>query len=239
MKPIGFTIIVSLVLPFLVSAQDSTTSAKIDTMLIYQRAMMEMQKKTLEEVQYDEPLAHKWAGIELDLAYLLFSSAGDYLTVPATFSLFNVNRSAEVAFPIFYQHGAKHENGGSASGGYDVPLTLFNLDATYRQFIGKHQDGLYFSVGTRYTYIKGVGGGGIDLGIASINFGGGTPITVSKIGAYFGIGYRDFTKSGFYWGTSLIVGRYFSNDTRDVQEVTLDDSRTILDIELLKFGFAF
>jgi hypothetical protein len=59
------------------------------------------------------------------------------------------------------------------------------------------------------------------------------------VGAYFGIGYRYFTKSGFYWGTSLIYGRYFSAGDRDIQEVILDDSKTIFDFEFLKFGFAF
>ncbi len=223
----------------LVVAQDTTANAKIDTMLIYQRAMMEMQKKTLEEVQYDEPLKDKILGIELDPAYMLLSSAGDYFTLPATISFFNVSRKAELAFPIFYRGGTSHVDGGASGGGYDVPLTLLNIDATWRQFIGKHQDGLYFSGGLRYTYMKGITGNGIDLGIVSLGFGGGTPITVSKIGMHFGLGYRVFMKSGFYWGASLVIGRYFSNDTRDVREVTLDDSKTIFDIELLKFGYAF
>jgi hypothetical protein len=219
--------------------QDSTANAKIDTMLIYQRAMMDMQKKTLDAVQYDEPLADKTMGIELDPAYILYSSAGDYLTIPGTISFFNVSRRAELAFPFFYKNGTSHGNNGASGSNYDIPLTLLNIDATWRQFIGKHQDGLYFSGGLRYTYIKGVGGNGVDLGIFSINFGRGVPLTVSKIGAHFGLGYRVFTKSGFYWGTSLIIGRYFSNDTRDVQDVTLDDSKLIFDMELLKFGFAF
>lgn len=219
--------------------QDTTTGAKVDTILINQRAMMEMQKKTLEAVQYDEPLENKTMGIELDPAYLLYSTAGDFFTVPATVSFFNVSRKAELAFPIFYQSGTRRENGGAGSGGYDVPLTLFNLDATWRQFIGKHQNGLYFSGGLRYTYIKGITGNGVDLGIISIGFGGGTPVTVSKVGMHFGLGYRVFAKSGFYWGVSLVFGRYFSNDTRDVREVALDDSKVIFDVELLKFGYAF
>jgi hypothetical protein len=87
----------------------------------------------------------------------------------------------------------------------------------------------------RYTYIKGIEG--IDVFI--FNVAGGPEITVSKIGAHFGIGYRYFTASGFYWGTNLIFGRYFSNNSQDVKEVVLDDSKLILDFELLKFGIAF
>ena len=238
MKIPALILCIAIAVPVLADAQDSTTGAKIDTILIYQRAMLEMQKKTLEEVQYEEPLANKSAGIEMDLAYMLYSTGRDYFTLPGTISLFNVKRTVEVAFPIFYQHGTKHVDGGSVSGGYDVPLTLLDVDAIWRQFIGKHQDGLYFSGGLRYTYIKGVEGGGIDF--LGISLGpGGPAITVNKIGAHFGIGYRVFTKSGFYWGASVVFGRYFSDDTRDVQEVTLDDTKTIFDVEILKFGFAF
>jgi hypothetical protein len=167
---------------------------------------------------------------------LLVSSGQDYLTVSGTFSLFNVSRSAELAFPIFYQQGTKKNTDSFNSTSYNIPLTLLNLDATYRQFLGQHQDGFYFSAGVRYTYIKGIEGA--DFIIFSIN-SGGPEITTSKVGAYFGIGYRYFTKSGFYWGTSVIYGRYFSDDTRDIQEVLFDDSKTIIDFEILKFGFAF
>jgi hypothetical protein len=55
----------------------------------------------------------------------------------------------------------------------------------------------------------------------------------------FGIGYRYFSTSGFYWGTSIVYGAYFSADERTIQGVTLDDTKTILDLEILKFGFAF
>jgi hypothetical protein len=236
MKILSLVISIALFIPYLATAQDSTVSAKIDTVLLYQRAEMELQKKIYEEVRYEEPLANKHAGIELNLARLLVSSGQDYPTISGTFSLFNINRSAEVAFPVFYQNGTKRESGSFGGTGYDVPLTLLNVDATYRQFIGKHQDGLYFSAGTRYTYIKGVPGA--DFLFFSISTGEGT-VKVSKVGAYFGIGYRYFTKSGFYWGTSLIYGRYFSGGDRDIQEVILDDSKTIFDFEFLKFGFAF
>jgi len=236
MKYFAFLLLTLFIVSFHVVAQDSTSAAKIDTLLIYQRALMEAQQKIYNEIHYVEPLANKTAGIELNLARLLVSSGQDYFTFSGTFSLFNVNRSAELAFPIFYQNGTKRNTDSFNSGSYDVPLTLLNLDATYRQFLGRHQDGFYFSAGARYTYIKGIEGA--DFIIFSVNTGG-HEITTSKVGAYFGIGYRYFTQSGFYWGTSVIYGRYFSDDNRDIQEVLFDDSKTIIDFEILKFGFAF
>jgi hypothetical protein len=236
MKSFVLFLLALFIVSFPAIAQDSTSAAKIDTMLIYQKAMLEAQQKIYSEIHYVEPLANKTAGIELNLARLLVSSGQDYLTVSGTFSLFNVSRSAELAFPIFYQQGTKKNTNSFNGTSYDIPLTLLNLDATYRQFLGQHQDGFYFSAGVRYTYIKGIEGA--DFIIFSFN-NGGSEITTSKVGAYFGIGYRYFTKSGFYWGTNVIYGRYFSDDTRDIQEVLFDDSKTIIDIEILKFGFAF
>ncbi len=217
------------------SAQDTTTAAKIDTVLLNQKAMMEMQQKIYTEVQYVPPLANKWAGIELNLARLLVSSGQDYLTVSGTVSFFAITRSGEIAFPFFYQSGSRTKTETFSSTKYEVPLTLLNLDATYRHFLGGHQDGFYFSAGTRYTYIKGIEGA--DFIIFSFNQGG-PEVSTSKVGAYFGAGYRYFTQSGFYWGVSVIYGRYFGGE-RDYQEVLLDDGKTIIDIELLKFGFAF
>jgi hypothetical protein len=169
MKSFTVLLLTLFIVSFPAIAQDSTASAKIDTMLIYQKAMMEAQKQIYNEIHYVEPLANKTAGIELNLARLLVSSGQDYLTVSGTFSLFNVSRSAELAFPVFYQNGTKKNTDSFNGSSYDVPLTLLNLDATYRQFLGQHQDGFYFSVGTRYTYIKGIEGA--DLFLFSFNTG--------------------------------------------------------------------
>lgn len=217
-------------------AQDSTVVSKLDTVLQNQQKMMEMQERIYKEVAYDEPLADKCAGIELNVARLLVSSGEDYFTLSGTVSFFSVSRSAELAFPVFYQNGSKRETETFGSSTYDVPLTLLNVDATYRQFLGKHQDGFYFSVGTRYTYIHGIQG--TDYFLFTVN-AEGPETTTRKLGAYFGLGYRYFTKSGFYWGASIVYGRYFSKNNVDIREVTFDDSKNIIDIEFLKFGFAF
>ncbi len=215
-------------------AQDSTSNAKIDSILIYQKKMSSQQDKIFNEVvQYKEPLENKIFGVEFNPAYLLVSASRSYVVLSGGFSFFSIDRKAEIACPFFYQSGTSEESGGHT-------LTLWNQDIIYRRFLGQHQDGFYIAGGLRYTHIRGELGNGSD--ILGIDFGSSEPtsiITTDKLGAMFGIGYRYFSSSGFYWGTSIVYGAYFSADKRDIKEVVLDDSKTILDFEILKFGFAF
>ena len=235
MKSLATLILTLLAVSSFALAQDSTAAAKIDTLLINQKALLELQQQMYKEAHYVSPLANKKIGIELNLARLLVSTGQDYVTLSGTFSLFATTRAGEIAFPFFYQSGTSRKRDAFNDGEYDVPLTLINLDATYRHFLGKHQDGFYFSAGTRYTYIKGLEGE--DFIIFSVSQGG-QESSIHKVGAYFGLGYRYFTDSGFYWGVSVIYGRYFGGE-REYQEVLLDDGKMIIDMELLKFGFAF
>ncbi len=235
MKPILTLALAAILCSVSAIAQDTTLTSKIDTVLQNQRTMLQMQQQILGAVEPPPPLAGKTVGIELNLARLLVSTVSDYFTLSGTFSLFSVLRSGEIAFPFFYQSGTGKRKDSFNGTQFEVPLTLLNLDVTYRHFLGKYQDGFYFSVGARYTYIKGVEGA--DLFVFTMNQGGPESST-QRLGAYFGIGYRYFTQSGFYWGTSLIYGRYFGGD-RDYQDVLWDDGKIILDVELLKFGYAF
>ncbi len=230
MKSVYSLIVMLVAIASVVVAQDTTATAKFDTLLVHQ-----MKQKILEKNQYVPPLTNKWAGIELDLARILVSTGQDYFTFPGTFSLFDVTRLAEIAFPFFIKSGTSRKREGFDGTEYDVPLTLINLDATYRHFLGKYQEGFYFSVGMRYTYIKGLEGDDFIFFPANRNT---SHSSTHKFGVYFGVGYRYFTESGFYWGVSLIYGRYFGGE-RDYQEVLLDDKGTIIDVEILKFGFAF
>jgi hypothetical protein len=227
MKSAMILMLTFVLLPLITKAQDTTSNSKIDTILSNSKKILDLQQKTYNEVA-QEPLANKHFGIELSPASLLVASANDILLLSGGFSLFAVDRHAEIAFPFFYQSGAgKKEN---------YPLTLLTLDAAYRRFLGRHQDGFYLSAGTRYTYIKG------EEGTTFLLFTLDTPgatITTSKMGLYFGIGYRYFSVSGLYWGTSISYGRYFSNDERDIKGVTFDDTKILLDVEILKFGISF
>jgi len=236
MKTIIALGIITVSLPLFALAQDSTANAKLDTVIQYQKQMAEQQNKIYEEVaQYKEPLENKKFGIEFNPAYLLVSSARSYLVVSSGFSLFDADRKAEIAFPLFFQDGT-----GEDIGGYRPSLTLWNQDVIYRRFLGQHQDGFYLSGGLRFTHIRGEAENGISIfGVSVYSEGAAPKITTDKFGMMFGIGYRYFSYSGFYWGTSIVVGRYFSNDERAIKGVSSDDSKLIFDIELLKFGFAF
>ena len=235
MKTIACVIIISIVLISPTFAQDTTSAAKIDTVLFLQKALMDLQKKIYNEVEYVAPLANKSVGVEFNLARILATAGRDYPSISGTFSLFAVTRSGELAFPYYYQHGTTKQHELFGSGSYDVPVTLVNLDATYRHFLGKHQAGIYFSGGVRYTYINGIEGP--DFIIFSVKQSGAES-SANRFGAYFGVGYLYFTKSGFYWGTSFIFGRFFGGE-KHYQEVILDDGPYIIDMEFLKFGYAF
>jgi hypothetical protein len=227
MKPATILLALLVLLPLITEAQDTTSNSKIDTILSNSKKMLDLQQRTYNEIA-QEPLVNKHFGIEFNPASLLVESTDNFLVLSGGFSLFAVDRSAEIAFPFFYQDGtAKKDN---------YSLTLLNFDAAYRRFLGRHQDGFYLSVGTRYTYIRGEEGSTLFLFTSNTP---GPTITTSKIGLYFGIGYRYFSESGLYWGFSISYGRYFSNDERDIKGVTLDDSKILFDIELLKFGISF
>jgi hypothetical protein len=233
MKIIISGFVLGVILSTAALAQDSTNNAKLDSVLLYQKRMSEQQEKIYDEVvEGKEPLSNKKFGIELNPAYLLVSASRSYMVLSGAVSLFDVDRNAEIAFPIFYQSGVDKE-----SGSYD--LTLWNQDFLYRRFLGKHQDGFYIEGGFRYTHMKGELENGFSL--FGISFGSSPApiVTTDKLGAMFGIGYRYFSESGIYWGTSIVYGAYFSGDERDLKGVSLDDTKTILDFEILKFGIAF
>ncbi|HVN49708.1 MAG TPA: hypothetical protein VMU30_12915 [Bacteroidota bacterium] len=232
MKTIAFFYIGLCLLSFTLKAQDSTNNAKLDTLLFYQKKISTQQENIYNEVvRYREPLENKKYGVEFNPAYFLVSCANSYTVFSGGFSFFDVDRHAEIACPIFYQSGT---NKGAH------PLTLWNQDIDYRKFLGQHQDGFYIEGGVRFTHIKGEAGGDLSLlGLSLFPSSSAPMITTDKLGAKFGIGYRYFSSSGFYWGISLVYGAYFSADERTIQGVTFDDTKTILDIEILKFGYAF
>ena len=220
MKIIWCCCAILFILSGIAKGQDSTRNAKIDTLLLYQKKMSIEQEKIYDEiVRYKEPLANKKYGIEIDPAYLLASSARSYFVLTGGFSFFDVDRHAEIACPFFYQRGTIDNSGSSK-------FTAWDQDLLYRNFLGLHQDGFYLQGGLRFTHLSG------DAETSS-------PITIDKLGAIFGIGYRYFSTSGLYWGTSIVYGAYFSGDETTIEATTTDDSKTIIDIEILKFGYAF
>jgi hypothetical protein len=233
MKAIIYYIPAFFFISFIANAQDSTSNAKIDTVILYQKKTLDRQEKIYDEVvRYKEPLENKKYGIEFNPAYFLVSSSRSYVVLSAGVSFFSIDRNAEIACPIFYQSGSNEKSGGRA-------VTLWNQDIIYRRFLGQHQDGFFLEGGLRYTHIKGELENGFSLFGVSIWSTTAPIITTDKVGAMFGIGYRYFSTSGFFWGTSIKYGAYFSGDERDIKEVFMDDTKTIVDFEILKFGIAF
>lgn len=215
-----FLLAVALFVPMIVSAQvkDSLTdSAKLDS--IYS-----LQKKIYTEVK-NEPLAHKTLGVEVNIVRLLLME--ESFTFSGSFSLFNLNRHAEIAFPVYYQNPKN-----------PADLTEFTLDCHYRYFLGRYQNGFYLSAFTRYAYLDGTLGDDELFESPSP----GIKDTEHKLGVGVGLGYRIFSYRGLYWGASLSFGRYFigKNNRFAGNFLSLDDDESyILDVELLKFGFAF
>lgn len=225
MKRGNWFLIPALLAAVLVSgrAQIDSTQTKLDTLVAGQRQIIAMQEKIYAEV-YDEPLANKSWGIEFNPAYLLIQGSDDALGLSTGLMLFSIDRKAEIAFPVYYYNKTEKD-----------PLTHLNVDAIYRRFLGKHQDGFYISVGFRYTYLKGED----DFILSIFGLGSGKTVTQEKFGAHFGIGYRYYSNSGLFWGTSLYAGRYFSNQENDIARVGTDDTKRLFDFEILKFGVAF
>jgi hypothetical protein len=211
---------VAAFLPLLLTAQVKdtlSTAAKIDSIYYLQKKMYSESKNT--------PLMNKKYGVELNLIRLLLTE--DATTLSGSFSLFNVNRNAEISFPFYYQNPKK-----------SIDLTEFTLDCHFRYFLGNTQNGFYLSAFTRYAILHGTLGEDYIINTQS----GDKKDTEHKLGIGFGIGYRIFSYSGLYWGTSLSIGRYFvgKNNKFSGSIFTFeDDDEYIFDMELLKFGWAF
>ena len=212
-------LIILLVFIFGVQGQGQDVSEKVDSVLINQNIMMETQSKILSEVKYIDNLAGKKYGVELNLVNLLLSSANDALSISGTFSLFNIDRNAEIAFPFYYDTSEKTDR------------KIIQFDGHYRRFLGEHQNGFYISVGTRFSQLTGPKKGDWFWDVEE------EIITENKMGIAFGIGYRKFGRNGLYWGTSLIGGRYFADES-ELSGFFFGNGNSIIDVELLKFGIA-
>jgi hypothetical protein len=208
-------------------AQEDSNTAKIDSILYYQKRINDLQTKVYDETaRYKEPLAGRSFGIEFNPSLFVISAANSFTALSGGVSLFNIDRRAEIIFPFSAQFGTSNRT---------IPLTVFSQDAVYRRFLGQHQDGFYLSTGLRYTYLSGNAS-------SSVLFG--DPLgreTRQQIGLMFGIGYRYFSYSGFYWGVGIMTGSYFGPRRETYIDGTwpFTSEKLIFDIELLKFGFAF
>jgi hypothetical protein len=169
----------------------------------------------------ESPLGNRSWGVEINPARLLFISEG--LDISGTVSNFSLNRSAELSVPFVYTDG----NG-------DSPYTILTVGAHYRHFLGGRQRGFYLGGLARYQYAEY---------LSQPLFAEPREKMLSRAGIAFEIGYRIFSRSGIYWGCSLAAGRYMvggevgESEWPNVGALWFKD--LILDVELLKLGFAF
>lgn len=209
---------VSLSISAHAQVDDESTSAKVDSIYALQQKMYDENK--------NNPLFGKNYGIEVNPVRLLFIT--DSFTFSGGFSLFDVDRGAEIAFPVFLQIPDDSDY-----------LSEFTLDAHYRYFMGNTQNGFYLSTFARYAYLEGVLGDVVffDEEITSNERG-----SEHKLGIGFGLGWRKFSYRGLYWGTSFSVGRYLIGENEKFASNLLDidnDNEIIVNFEFLKFGWAF
>ena len=202
----------------------SQEAAKTDTLLSNQKVIIQNQEKMMGEILYDDPLAGKRFGVELNPVYFLASSAGEEgFILTGGVSLFSVSDKAEIAFPFYYAQGSDD-------------LSILSVDCHYRNFLGKHRKGFYISSGLRFTSLQGREGYSYFSGWDEEE---GRLLTESKLGLTFGIGYRKYGYNGWYWGTSLFGGKYFSDEELNISGGGLANSQVILDMEILKIGKMF
>jgi hypothetical protein len=209
--------------PFFSWAQDQTkdtlsVSSKIDSIYLLQKKMYNETRNT--------PLSKKKYGVEFNIARLLLIEKA--VSLSGGFSLFGVNRHAEIAFPVYYSSPEDPKD-----------LKEWTIDCHYRYFLGNTQNGFYLSGFARYAHLSGYQGDDAPL------FGGGNigeKSSQNKLGMGVGLGYRKFSYKGLYWGASLSFGRYLTGENDRFYGSYLsydDDKKFIIDVEFLKFGWAF
>lgn len=190
-------------------------------------------KERIYRDQIENPFRDKDYGIEINLPQLAMSFMPEYHAFYGTFSIFDSKQKAEIAFP-FLTHSVTYAWDNINETKYDLSM----IDIHYRKFLGDYLNGFYVSGFARATYIKGLLGE--DFYYEGEEIFSGKYGSEKKLGFGFGIGYRIFTQSDFYWGVSLIVGRYvYGENNKFADEWFIEDSEYIVDIEFLKLGYAF
>ena len=234
MKKIGC--IITLTLLSLAAQADETPridriEKKVDGIDKKVDTVIEKQERIYSKVE-NNPLQGRKYGVELNL-FRLLTIDDESSSFSGTVSYFDHARTAEIALPFLYS--------SDRYGADDGRFTLFTVDAHYRNFLGDTLNGFYVSGFGRLARLHGRTGDGWDWFSSNATR---PTATENKFGIGVGIGYRIFSKNRIYWGTSLSVGRYIfgENDkfyNSNFFDIRDEDSQTILDIELLKFGYAF
>lgn len=162
-------------------------------------------------------------GVEINPFYLLLLHREEQI-LSGSFSYFDHQNNVEYAFPIhYYKFNSDHSD----------DYEQYTIDLHYRKFLDDKIGGAYLSGFARLAHLEGNVYDNSDYKSAE----------QTKIGIGAGVGYRYFSNNNFYWGAGLSLGAYIGNH-RDLEYDTPaffigDDHTLIVDIEFLKFGWAF
>jgi len=214
---------------FAFSAESNPQLDRIETKV---ESVITKQDQVLDIID-ENPLKNKKFGIEINPFRLLFIDKDDK-TFSGSFSIFNVSPNVEIAIPIY----------ASSSGSGNNKFRSLTIDGHYRYFLNKHAKGFYISGMSRFTALHGTLGKNYDYFNDELASNKDRDSTY-KLGIGFGLGYRVFSKSGFYWGAGLSLGRYIVGENDRYQLTSgdlasdIDDQEVIIDVEFFKFGYAF
>lgn len=136
-------------------------------------------------------------------------------------NLWNVNRNAEINIPIIFAKNPFLDDEDTDG----IDITLFSTGLNYRQFFSERQEGLFAQVGWQYMR-------------AGISDDSNTSTSGSVNSILFGVGYRNIADNGLFWGFGISAGRGWGS----ISEPNGDSYRGsgfVMDIDLMKFGFAW
>jgi len=206
-----FTLAIVFFTTLLLANDEAAQSSeeKIDSIYVWQKEMYRTHK--------DEPLIGKRYGVELNfIRFLLFGSDTDGInhTLSGGVSLFYHEKNVELSFPFLYS---------DPDYGEESHRRKFTLDFQYRKYLGNTLNKFYLAGVLRYAYSKHFGYDYVEG-------------TENALGLGFGMGYRIYSYKGLYWGTNILVGRYFVGK---MNSWIGSKSDLLLSVSLFKFGYAF
>lgn len=188
--------------------------------LIGEKPPADIRAKEDQMSSREKPELDLWRGRHFGMAFnpaLLLAGMGyNVLYLSGGLSLFNLAPHGEINLPVYYRN-YKSEND-----------RLLTVDLEYRLFFSKSKHRFFTSIGMRYARLMG-----------KKESNDSQRINIDKYGAFFGIGWRYFSKIGIYWGSGLILGTYFTDDSDRIKGAFLDQGKFLFDFELLKIGYAF
>lgn len=231
-------VLIGITSPILAQQEETTTEDSLERIESKIDRILDTSDST-SKAYIDQPLGERKFGVEFNFFRVIAWDEWDK-SISGTFSIFNTQNNTEIAFPYMYSTG-RHEYDDSYE--LDDSLTSITVDTHIRKYLGHRLDGFYLSTFARLTRIEGLKDTDYDYIYPTPNMQFNKN-TETKLGVGIGIGYRIISSSGFYWGTSLSVGRYFVGESDiflDSESIsaTIDDEELIIDVEMLKFGYAF